>query len=213
MPYRRRYRRRRRRRPQRYKRPWWMRAVTANARTIAKMINSEPKIHTRTLNITPSSAGVINYISNVAQGDTNATRDGNQIMVNDFLTRFTTSMHATATVTFVRFIIFKDIQSNGVLPTVAELLRGASVTSALNIVNGRRFTVLYDKLYSMDDIKSHSSQAKVFRNLGSLKIRYLDSTANQAGAGTNALYVCAVSSEATNTPTIAFDFRLRFRDN
>lgn len=93
-----------------------------------------------------------------AQGDTDETRNGNKYKLASCSVKVNLFRLAVAGSTAnpcVRLIIFNDKNSNGVAPTLAELLDASSIIGRYNSDNvGSRFKILYDKRYSFGWLNS-----------------------------------------------------------
>lgn len=176
------------------------------------VINSELKRYDENVNSLIDSSGVITALSDMGTGDTINVRDGWSILAKYDTAKFTFVMNASATTTLVRLILFVDTQNNGVLPTVADVLGSADVSSLINPKNTQRFTVLYDRRYSMSINANRSIIAKAYKKLD-FHIRYTADASGVASQSKNGIFLLAISSEATNTPTLDFHNRIAYYDN
>lgn len=219
---RRRYRRRRGRKniPGRSLMRWGNRAMGAWALAkaawsgvnyIRGLVNSE--VHKFSSSATPTvdSSGSVTHLTAIAIGDTASTRTGNSIFVRYLYPQYTLTLNASATDTFVRLIFFYDTQQVAdTAPTVANVLESVSHLSSLNNDNKGRFQILADRRYSLQAVDVTSMIRKLYLPL-KLHINY------NGSAGTdqqkNALYLLAISNEATNVPTLSINWRVGFHDN
>ena len=81
------------------------------------------------------AAGLVNTINGVAAGTDYNNRIGRKIMMKSLLLRIVLSPIATASAPIgdaVRIIVFYDTQTNGVLPTIAQLLQNSQYDDPLN---------------------------------------------------------------------------------
>lgn len=132
---------------------FWKRAYNKMS-YLARMLNVEYKENTSLQNDTPSTTFTKTLMSGIAQGDTNTTRDGSSCKVVGFEVAGTLTINASATVSYVRVIILIDSQTNGVAFSSTSLLYTATdVNSPYNLNNERRFRILFDKLYELDQYR------------------------------------------------------------
>lgn len=190
----------------------WGLAKKAASGVVKYYLNPEYKFLDNSGSITPTSSGqIISGNSLIGQGDTNSTRDGNSIKITSWLHRHSLEKHASATATRVRLIWFYDISSAGAVPAVLDVLETASTLSPMNKLNGARFKIVKDSHFTLSTDKP-LIQTQFYKKMQH-HIKYLDTTANTTSLGQGPLYVLAISSEATNTPTLNYSSRMRFLDN
>ena len=78
---------------------------------IAGLINVEKKKTDIVVGMTPDSTSVeVEYLSDIAQGDTVGARNGNSILVKGLRLSGDMSIHASATNTIVRLMVIRDTQ-------------------------------------------------------------------------------------------------------
>lgn len=137
----------------------------------------------------------------MAESATSSGRTGLKISAKMLYIKLSLQWKATATQeTTARFIVFIDRLSAGALPTASQVLETVSTTSQWDNVNeGRRFLILYDKLYNNKDtttalskLEGHQFKIPINRN-----IWYLDSTANASALGRNSLYYLLIGDVAS----------------
>lgn len=213
-PYRRPYTKPYYSRPYRYKKKkrniFWRRGMNKVMR-LAKFLNVEFKQHNIQTAYTASTTGQIAQWTNIAQGDSDSTRDGSSIKIASIFARGYVQIHASATASIVRLILVLDKQTNQAIYASTDLLLTDEVTSPLNIDNGRRFKVLWDKVITLSQDKP-IVQFKYFKKLP-IHIRYDNSAAAITSLTQSSLSLLRLSNEATNTPTVHIDARLRYVDN
>lgn len=211
MPYRQ-QRRRRRRRPQQITYGQIGSKIYRDVQHLKALINVEFKHKDTAQSAAITTTGSIARISNIGQGDDFEDRQGRSIKVVSLAVNWQAEMSTAATGTLVRFMIVADMSADGVDPTLAEILDTVVVRSHMDLNNSRRFKVLYNKLIALSD---NGASNKVFSKFLTLnhhvKYRGTDDTEGSAAEGN--MYVLRLSDEATNTPTVGFNLRLRFIDN
>ncbi len=190
----------------------------AMARHLKSMLNVERKIIAT--NITAVSIvdgnGLITQLTNIAQGDGVAARDGDQIKVVSLYLRYNVAINANEASTQVRVLIVRDSQTNGAIYTTAQLLETATVArgilSPLNLNNKMRFRVLYDKVHSLSTTGQQINFGKVYLKLND-KLRYSLNAGDITDLRSASYSVVFIGSEVTNDPLVSFDCRIRFVDN
>lgn len=162
-----------------------------------------------------NTTGLVTSLCNIAQGDSSVTRTGDSILAKSITMRLTLSQHASATITFIRFMLVMDTQQvSDTLPTLADILESIDVTGLLNDQSLGRYRILQDKTYTLTSNGKQGIFVKDYIKLGGDKgqhIRYngsLSSDVQKSG-----LYWIQLSNEATNTPTITSFMRLNYIDN
>ncbi len=187
------------------------------AKKAISMMNVEFKFHdvqenTQILNVTPN----ILQITNIPQGDTDTSRDGNQVKLVRLYVRYTLTLQAAVTTVFVRIIIVKDKQTNGAIYTASDLLTdvtgGDAIVSPFNPDNQFRFAILYDKVHALSNAAKRNAQGNINRQL-QLKLRFDASTPSIADLTSNSLSIVQFSDIVTDPPTITLFSRVYYVDN
>ena len=216
------YRRRNyRRRNGNSSRPWYLKKYNAldlagkaysGVKYLKGLVNSEMYDIINTATNSPIlNTGSMVPLHQIAQGDGSDARTGNSILARSLFFRLVFKCNSSATVTTVRFMIVRDTQQVAdTTPTAATILNSADPLSPLCLTVEGRFSVLKDKLITLNNVDSKSVPMKKFMNLYT-HIRF------NGAAGTdiqkNGLYALFISDEATNTPTISYNFKLSYHDN
>lgn len=194
--------------------------------------------HTDTLNnVTPS---VIKISSDIAQGSQPFQRQGYKCFVDKILCKglivkdsHTNAGHSGAA---VRFMIIQDMQANGSLPVLDDILdptddqSGATVgmiTRFNNLYNNRRFRTLSDKLIMLNDLSgtqtSFGAQVQMFevykRFKEPLELTFNGTTGAVGEMTSNSIFCLAIAYSTAvgggNWPDInvRWTTRLRFTDS
>lgn len=182
---------------------------------LKRMVNVEVKKFDAVVastNIT--STGAVYPLHEMAQGDTDQTRDGNSIKPLYNLLKINLVNNATAVNTRVRLLLVKDLQQVAdTTPAVTDILDNSVaslVDGPLNNATVGRFKVLIDKTYTMTSVAKPVLNPKWYTKLfGHIRFNGAASTDIQKGG----LFLVAVSDQATNYPTFSFNTRLGFTDN
>ncbi len=220
MPYKRRFRKRYRRR----KKYGYFGRAGNDAKSAMRMagkalslINVEYKnLDTQLTSQAQSDTPTITQITNMNRGDTTNTRDGSSVKFVQLYMRGFVRINASATRTGFRILVVLDRQTNQAVYAIADLLQDVSnadgLVTPLNLDNKFRFHVLYDKLMFLDSNGVESKQFKFFKKV-QLKCRYDGDAGTIADLTSKSLSIVTLSDEATNTPVVTLNMRLRFVDN
>lgn len=218
MPYKKRYYRRRKKKYYR-KNIFWHRLGNKSKRWASylgglkalKYLNVEKKYNDVTVSSNPSSSGALSTLAGVGQGDTASDREGISVKWTSIHMQCSLIMHNSATHTIVRMMILIDKQPNGSLASITDVLESADINSFNNKNNAYRFKTLMNRKYTLNSEYPEKS-AKFNRKL-SLHTRYTGSASSVSAINSNNIIFLIVSDEATNTPSVNLEFRLRFVDN
>lgn len=187
------------------------------AKSVAELINVEFKYADTYFTLTPTTAvnapGI--HCVPVAQGNTANDRDGDQVRVKSWETRFNAVQNGASEVTTFRVLWIIDLLPETVAPTIADVLdtlNGASATvnSPRNLENKTRFIILKDKTYTLDSLSKRSVTNHWYRKLN-IKPTWNDDGSEDYVA--KHLFMLALSTEAANYPNIYVESRVRFLDN
>lgn len=172
------------------------------------IINSEKHYTDVSLAGTGGSAGSIQLINQVAQGDDVNNRDGNSILCKYIYGNVYLAMNASATNTVVRCMIVMDTANQGSTPAVTDVI--ADYISPMNVDNTKRFVTLVDRRYTFSINGDRGRLIKFYVPVNK-HLRYSSTTGTSVLQ--NALYLIIISNEGTNTPTFAGTWRIAFYDN
>ncbi len=193
--------------------------------------NQELKFHDLDLDDAAVSAGgtVTDSLNKIAQGVTESTRVGRKCTIRSIqwlYQIFLPEQDASATPSpgdTCRVILFLDKQCNGAIATVLDILETADHQSFMNLANSARFSILSDKIHTINyrglgsDNAAVVSQAAVISNYQySMKCHIPIEYNNASSDGSlptirsNNIGVLLISSTATCV--FASQFRLRFSD-
>lgn len=188
-------------------------AAWRGVRYIKGLVNSE-KYHFDTAFSAASipSAGNVTHLTALAQGDTNATRTGNSVLLKDcYMHLFLAINTAIVSQSRVRMILFFDKQQvSDTAPAVTDVLAAASTESMLNLNASGRFKVVYSREFILRANQNGSLVVHKFLKFNT-HVRF------NGTAGTdiqrNGLYVLFIGSEGTYQPSVTGTFRIGYHDN
>lgn len=181
------------------------------AYNVKKLINVERKYFDTTLSTTITSTGTFWRLTDIPQGDGASSRDGESIKTQSIHMKMWASIHASATNTLVRCILFQDRQTQGTSanPVILDILENSNVNSFRNIAFGKRFRILLDKtiLLRQDDRDMITS---TFNKPINFHIKWAGTTIYPTA---NPIYMLMFSNEPTNAPSVGGYIRIRYTDN
>lgn len=181
---------------------------------IRRLINVEKKFFDVSYgNTGVSSTGAVIPLSQIAQGDSYNTRDGNSVLCQSLQWRAELTANSTSAINVIRMLIFSDNENRSATPAVSDVLEDltAPVISPLLHIVGTRFNVLCDKCFTLSNTgNSWKTMVKKFLRHNE-HMKYISGTATDTREGN--LYALFISDAGTNTPTIHFYSRIRYTDN
>lgn len=144
-------------------------------------------------------------LTDIGTGDGSGARDGNEIYARTLYGRYTVGLHASATASLVRFILYTPREASTLLTTIDYIDR----------VPPENYTVWMDKLITVNSdypVKVVRLLKKWYnRRVPGMKVQY-DEGATTASTTKNPVVLAIVSNEATNTPTLNGDTTLYYKD-
>ncbi len=183
---------------------------------LRRLINVEYKTINITIgDTTPTTTGVIQNLTAIAQGDDSGSRDGRKIRLASIKIQGSIKQHETATQTTTRMVLVIDHDNTGTPPTIAELFLTQAVFNTGQAKLGEpvpnsRFTVLLDKTFAMSDSGQKLFLLNYYRKLNH-HVVFGGVGATDEGKGS--LWLMTGSSEATNTPTLSMTSTTKWIDN
>jgi len=207
MPFRRTRRRRRRRRPRGGKA---LRAV----RNLSKFVDRELHVHDFVLDTDATSVTQVSYLTGIAVGDTLITRQATQVTLRSLrisLFFFVGNQEATTRVSLIM-----DRQTNGVLPVAADIYERVTnpqqvLTSSFNIINKKRFKVLWDRKFNTNGVDRPSYTTGKRLRLAQRTL-YSGNGLNVIDSLSGGLFFVMTSNTVggANSPHVNGDFRVMF---
>lgn len=195
------------------------------AKVVAAIVNSEKKY----FDTNPSSqidhgTPYILGLTQMAQGDTNITRNGNTIALKSLQATLQLKFDPLIADEVIRVVIFRDNDNNsGTAPTVSDIYENPDVLSLRNKNTPKRFTILYDKTYTSNTsntmkiinyYKKFPMQKDAKGNPTRSVKAYFDGTAaTDSTRGHIYLYVMGNIPTGTTLSSIYGYTRLRYYDN
>lgn len=177
------------------------------------IINAEKKYFDSNSSGTVNNTGLVQWVSNVAQGAAGNQRTGNGFKVVSNYMNLEVIIAAAATTSYFRYILFIDKETRGTTPLVTEVLATSSQLAPLNMSNTRRFKILDDRLVSLDINGKQTWKHKMFTKLND-HVKF-DTSGGVAisNAEEGQIFFLLISDQATNVPAYAYYNRIRYYDN
>lgn len=181
------------------------------ARKLANAVNIEYKFSDTTANASPDQSGILYTLNDMAQGDSDSTRDGDSVKIQNLVIRGSMNKGASATNSWCRMLIFWDKDNLVTAATdILENYMGSATAPFAPKNHDRRFQtrVLYDKVFSLDA----SNSARNFEQV----IKIDQHTNYNEGTTTiyrGALKLLFISNESVNYPFVQYIARISYTDN
>jgi len=129
-----------------------------------RMTTEVKKFDVNVADATVDAGGVVFPITAIAQGDTSANREGNQIRIK-YITCLGTAAPGTVT---LRLVLVQDTQMTpATAPTIAQIFEGTDPRTLMNrqSATAGRFNIIWDRLFTTypGNATEPSSYSQVFR--------------------------------------------------
>lgn len=179
------------------------------------IVNSE-MFHTDA-NFTDNSA--TNYIHNltaISQGDTESQRTGNSLLLKSLsINGYMQINPSTAAATRVTICLVRDKQQiQDTTPGLGDIFTSASDTQTLlNRTTVGRFQIMWRKQYILTAVTGGGDVARIFKKYTKLNFHTRFNGSASTDIQKNGLYLCILTSEVTNYPTIVLNTRINYHDN
>lgn len=151
----------------------------------------------------------------ITQGTTASTRLGNEIVTRSFGVSFMLTRNAAGQpVQRVRYMILDYIDSEGTIPTAAEVFQSTGTFLPQRYLPYMTdFKVLADRTIILDSAVSNGRQVRIRRKYRQ-KMKYTDNSGTTGGQAHHQLFFLIWSDQAANPPAIAdMAWRINFTDN
>lgn len=169
-----------------------------------------------------AQTGVVTPLASVALGNAQGQRLGARIRIRAVRMLASIQGNGTDNAAVARVIVLRDNQNNG-LNTVSNTDLFNDTTAAdspnwlYNINNAKRFTIVYDKMFSLNAqiatqlIKTTFSFRKAYKN--GILVQYSNTTAGtNADIVSGAYYLLTFCNNSVNVPTMGFNFNIDYED-
>lgn len=163
---------------------------------------------------TLATTGTVINLCTIAQGDSDANRTGNSILVrsSDLRLKLSRDISVGNATQLIRVALVMDSQQIGDTdPTHAQIYAGTGPLTHLNADSAGRFKILWSKIFTLDNVDTFVKYTKWYKKMRH-HVRY------NGGSGTDiqrgGLYL-VMSSDQTSSgfPSYEFSHRLSYHDN
>ncbi len=184
---------------------------------VKRLLNVEFNHHDVQTNLQAiGTTATITQLSNISQGDTSTTRDGDSIKITAISGKYDFLTNPSATVSIIRIMLVLDKQTNGAIYSIGDLLEDTTaqdiLVTPLNLDNKHRFKILWSRKIHLSKTGEGGRTVKFYKKV-SIKLRYGTNLGTIADLNSDSLSLVMVSTQATNTPTVTSYTRLRYIDN
>ncbi len=188
------------------------------AKKALSMLNVEYKFHDVQLTSTTlTDVPLIVQLTNIAQGDTETTRDGAQIKLTRLTLRYRLQASGTPQKNQIRVILVHDKQTNQSIYAIGDLLQDTTAIDNLispnNLDNKFRFKVLYNKVHTTSLGSVSGFLYKEINMELDMRIRFDASTPDITDLTSSSLSIVFIDNEAVNGSALTLFSRLRYVDN
>lgn len=182
---------------------------------LSGLINVEKKF----VNIS-NSASVSNSVSSysivmsqIAEGDDVAQRNGRSVLYDSLNIHWSAKIHASATNTLIKIVVVCDKKPDIGAANFGTVFGNSTTVNGHidKLTEGDRFVIMKVVLVRLNSGEGLAQTGKMYIGLKGVHGKF-DGTGATDYEG-NVFYIMALSDEATNTPTLAFDSRLSYFDN
>lgn len=171
------------------------------------------------------TTGALTLLNGCARGSDIDEREGREIMMKSIQMRGLINCNANAVNDqWARILIVYDRQTNGTVPTPADILNPASIPGMRNLENRKRFKILMDKTYTLNtnytgaatvyDATNNHHFIEYYRKLEHPVTFNSGSAGTVADISTGSLYMLTLGSVVAGTAACAISMcsRVRFQD-
>lgn len=186
-----------------------------DVRRLKSLVHPEFKYITYTIARQPDDGTAGNtpiLLNGMQKGDDVTDREGRQVFIKSLQLMLKYTMHASATNTVVRTIVFLDKMPHAATPNFTDVINGETPTDLKNVPNSRRFWIIKD--FNLQLCVNAYSE-KTIKNYRKLNIKTTYDNSNSGDIqdiSVNALYIMFCSDEDTNLPNVDGEARIRFLD-
>jgi len=162
-----------------------------------------------------TAGAVVGLTQPIIEGTNVNQRVGRQITLKRASCIFNATLPTLGVTATLRFILFFDKMNTGAVPAVTDVLDAAATQSAYAIITHleKRFTILYDQVYSMAVGGADQQLSKRMDFKLNTKVTYGSSTNVTAANAKNSLFGLVITDNGTNGPTYAYTIALYFHDD
>lgn len=192
----------------------------AIAKATAKLVNVEYKSFDQLDegNLTNLTNSLPFCLSNITQGDTAQTRDGNSVRLKSLRVNWNAVINGSGSSNQpVRSLIFIDWQNQGADPSISDVIEDVGTGSSNKMTSlpailqdPGRFQILYDKVHNLSANANGYMQKEYYKEFNHhLKFEGTGAGAQRKGS----IWMVLMTNATSNTPSATVQSRIRFLDN
>lgn len=186
-------------------------ALAREVMLLKDMVNVESKFVDTAGSGSITNTGTVGILSLIAQGNTDQTRNGNQIKLKSIQIKIDLMRNTAAANNRMRVMLLVDKEYDGSNPTIADILQTANPLAPMNKDFSKRFVILKTK-HIVVNAGYPSASFTWFTKLP-FHTFYDGATAAQADCKENQILIAFVSAEAADQGTYVYYSRLNYYDN
>jgi len=192
---------------------------------LAGLVNTEKKFFDTEVSVAPTQAGVLAAsLLDIPQGDTAVTRDGRSLRIKSLQISGQVTQSGDAFRTFVRVMLVADLRPNAGEPAPADIIEAGAASNIFalaSMANGGRFRTIKNWVFDLRNMQGATIAGASMQGPDQQHFKYyakMDKVVKYTDGSTDDpqnynLLLFAFGSEATNTPTLAAECRVRYIDN
>jgi len=164
------------------------------------------------------STGALVLLNGLARGDEINERNGREVVMKSVQINFGVQCTiTTGTDQYARVLLVYDRQSNGAAPAITDILVSNNTTAVRNLENRRRFKILMDRRYTLNQASEAGSKISdsFYRRLRHPITFNSGDAGTVADITTGSLYLVTMGSNAAGATagSCLYYSRVRFQDH
>lgn len=190
--------------------------TVATTAKIAGLINIEFKQQYGNIGASANTTGTLALLNGMQLGTDVDDRVGRSIRIKSVQLNLINTQNASASNSIVRYLLVIDKQPSGATPNFSDILATAGNlwSSMRNLNNRKRFVILKDQFITMNSgTNNEIGVFEYYKKLDMHTIYNNTSTGTITDIESNALYLCLISNEPTNSVAVTGCYRVRYLDD
>lgn len=182
---------------------------------IMQMINPEVKYVDNGSAVTPvtNTGTVLATYTTMAQGLGDQARNGNTVKGKSISGKMHIVKSSSVVTSAIRFLWVLDKECDGALPTLSQILDSVDLTSGLNKDYSKRYAILKDKVFTLNDGGGQSRFTKFYFPTD-FHVHFDGTSAAITDAKENQVFLFALSDQLLSTAVNVQHFgRFNYYDN
>lgn len=165
--------------------------------------------------ITPVGSFIL--MNGIVQGTSAVARIGQRIIIRSIYVTILLYGQTIQPYSMLRFLIVQDKQPNGAVFTLGSLFEvptaGVSTLSPLNYDNMRRYKILWDRHFVLNNTEVQEKYIKIYKKVF-IPVEYnINNAGTVADINKNSLYLLLLNTDNINVPSCTYYSRIRYVDS